>query len=433
MSRPVAAVVVATGPTTASVVPPTVLRRVGGITLLERAVRVLREAGIERIVVVAGHRAAQLEEAIRRSRLDAELVVDPDYRSGTASAVAAGLRAVGSDRVLVAMGDHVFEAADARALLAAPGRNVLAVDPDQRRQVGGLGGLPPAHVHLGDDGQVVRLETVSKVRDRTGYVVDAGLAVLDPEDLLAVAPAEDTPASWNAWRQRLIDAGYSLQASEVRGLWGSVDSPEAVRTLERAMWRRYGPKPTDGVVARTVNRRISGPLTRQLLRTGMAPDVATVLAFGFTLAAAVLLALGDRWLMLAGGLLVILGGALDGVDGELARVSGRSSRRGAVLDTLLDRYADLAVVLGLVLGARAGVTGWIWGFAAACGCLLVSYLHAVGRDTDVRLLFRREVRLLIFALSAIAGFPLWGLAAVAVAANIDVVRGVVLLLRAVHR
>ena len=69
------------------------------------------------------------------------------------------------------------------------------------------------------------------------------------------------------------------------------------------------------------------------------------------------------------------------------------------------------------------------GFAAAVGCLLVSYVHAVGRDTDVRLLFRREFRLLIFAVAAIAGFPLWGLIAVAVAANLDALRGVILLLR----
>jgi CDP-L-myo-inositol myo-inositolphosphotransferase len=198
------------------------------------------------------------------------------------------------------------------------------------------------------------------------------------------------------------------------------------------MWRRYGPKPTDGIIARTVNRRISGPLTRQLLRTGLTPDIATVLAFVVTLLAAGLIGVGEQWAMIAGGLGVVLGSALDGVDGELARVSGRASRRGATLDTLLDRYADLAVVLGLVIGAGASRSTWIWGFAAACGCLLVPYVHAIGRDTDVRLLFRREFRLLIFALAAVIGQPVWGLVAVAAAANLDVVRGVVLLLRAMR-
>jgi CDP-L-myo-inositol myo-inositolphosphotransferase len=80
----------------------------------------------------------------------------------------------------------------------------------------------------------------------------------------------------------------------------------------------------------------------------------------------------------------------------------------------------------------ADASAWAWGFAAAAGCLLVSYVHAVGRDTDVRLLYRREFRLLIFAISAVIGFPLWGLIAVALTANLDVICGVVLLLRAMR-
>ena len=227
-------------------------------------------------------------------------------------------------------------------------------------------------------------------------------------------------------------SGCEITTCDFDGLWAAVDTPEGVRALERVMWHRYGPKPTDGIIARTVNRRISGPLTRQLLRTGITPNMATVLAFVATLAAAGLVATGEPWATVTGGLGVVLGSALDGVDGELARVSGRASRQGATLDTLLDRYADLAVVLGLILAAGATRTAWAWGFAATCGCLLVSYVHAIGRDTDVRLLFRREFRLLIFALAAIIGQPLPGLAAVAVAANLDVVRGVVLLLRAMR-
>jgi CDP-L-myo-inositol myo-inositolphosphotransferase len=87
-------------------------------------------------------------------------------------------------------------------------------------------------------------------------------------------------------------------------------------------------------------------------------------------------------------------------------------------------------VLALVSAADATTAAWAWGFAAGAGCVLVSYVHAVGRDTDVRLLLRREFRLLVFALAAILAVPLWGLVAVGVAANVDVVRGVVLLLRA---
>ncbi len=406
---------------------PTVLRRVGGITLLERTVQVLAEAGVKRIVVVVGYRGEDVTAAARDHNLPVELVANDDWEKGTSTSVVAGLRLVEDPRCLVVMGDHVFEADDVRRLMVAPGRNVLAVDRDPRRQVGGLGGVPPTRVKTTPGGRMLELAA-----DLEDYgAVDAGLTAIHVADVLSAAGA--APAtSWVALRQRILEDGCEMTTCDFDGLWAAVDTPAGVRALERVMWRRYGPKPTDGVIARTVNRRISGPMTRQLLRTGITPDTATVLAFVATLVAAGLIAIGDRWAMLAGGLGVVLGSALDGVDGELARVSGRASRRGAALDTLLDRYADLAVVLGLLMGAGATRSAWAWGFAAASGCLLVSYLHAIGRDTDVRLLFRREFRLLIFAAAAIIGQPMWGLAAVAVAANLDVVRGVVLLLRAMR-
>lgn len=406
---------------------PTMLRRVGGITLLERAVRALREAGVSRIVVVVGDRAEDVAASVKEHDLAVELVANDDWERGTATSVAAGLELIEEPRCLVVMGDHVFEADDVRRLMVAPGPNVQAVDRDPGREVGGLGGVRPARVRAAPDGRILELAVDLEDYD----AVDAGLCAVRVADVLAAA-ASATAASWVALRQRMLAEDREMTTCSFDGLWAAVDAPEGIRALERAMWRRYGPKPTDGIIARAVNRRISGPLTRQLLRTGITPDLATVLAFVTTLVAAGLIALGEQWAMVAGGLGVLLGSALDGVDGELARVSGRASRRGATLDTLLDRYADLAVVLGLLVGAGATPAAWAWGFAAACGCLLVSYVHAIGRDTDVRLLLRREFRLLLFALAAVIGQPLLGLATVAVAANLDVVRGVVLLLRALR-
>ncbi|WP_165949106.1 NTP transferase domain-containing protein [Kribbella turkmenica] len=403
---------------------PKVLRRVGGTTLLERSVRVLRQAGVERIIVVLGYRADDVVATIKDRKLPVEVVVNPDWESGTASSVLAGLSQIGERRCLVVMGDHVFEADDVRRLIQTPAGNVAAVGRSE--QPVAESSTRPNRIRLRDDGSVAGLGPDLDEYDG----VDAGLSVVDVQDVLLVTYRERE--SWLEVRQQLLAHGCEMQSREVRGLWADVDTPETVRALERSMWRRYGPKPTDGVIARVLNRRISGPLTRLLLRTRLSPDVATALAFAVTLIAAALVATGDTWLMVAGGLGVVLGSALDGVDGELARVSARASRRGATLDTLLDRYADLAVVLALVLATGATRTAWAWGFAAAVGCLLISYVHAVGRDTDVRLLFRREFRLLIFALAAISGFPLWGLIAVAIAANVDAVRGVALLLRALR-
>lgn len=426
--EPAAAVVLAAGRGVTMRSPhPKALRRVGGVSLLQRGVKALLEAGVDRIVVVAGYRARDVVAAVQELRLPVEVVVNDDWEAGTATSVLAGLRQVGAQRCLVVMGDQVFEPDDVRRLVKSPGRTVLAVDRDLNRHVGGLSGLRPALVRIGPGGRVLALDPALADFD----AVDGGLSVVQVSDVLRAAE-DRPPETWLGLRQRMLVEGCDIATSDLGGLWAAIDTPELIGPLERLMWDRYGPKPTDSLIVRSFHRRISGPLTRRLLRTGMSPDTATGVAFVATLAACVLIATGDRWLMLAGGVGVVLGSTLDCVDGELARVSGRVSRRGAALDTLLDRYADLAVVLGLVLGAGGTRTAWALGFAAAAGSLLVSYIHAVARDTDVRLLFRREFRLLLLAAGAIIGMPLWGLVAVAVAANLDVVRGVVLVLRAMR-
>jgi 1L-myo-inositol 1-phosphate cytidylyltransferase / CDP-L-myo-inositol myo-inositolphosphotransferase len=428
---PTTAVVVATeGDLRLPPAHPAVLRRVGGVRLIERTVKQLRAAGLERIVIVAGHRADEVAQVVRSKRLPAEVVIDPAWADGTASAVLLGLAATNDDRVLVVMGDHLFEADDVRRVLKESEGNVLAIDREVRRQVGGLGGRRPALVTTDHDRVVNLGDTLTNFN-----AVDAGFMMVRRSE--AISFGEQPGArSWLELRIEMLRRGCVISTSTVDGLAAAVDAAQGVRPLERVMWGRYGPKPTDGFIARLLLRRLSGPTTRQLLRIGMSPHIATVLAFTVTLIAAALLATGNRWLLLVGGVGVVLGCALDGVDGELARVSGRATRRGALLDTLLDRYADLAVVIALVIGAGGGESdagardAWIWGLAAGVGCLLVSYVHAVGRDLDVHLLFRREFRLLILAAGAIAGEPLAGVVVVALAANIDVIRGLVLLLRA---
>src|SRR3954471_22804027 len=286
---------------------PTVLRRVGGVTLLDRTVKVLGEAGVTRIVVVAGYRSEDVAATIHAHGLPVELVGNPDWQQGTSTSVLAGLHQIDEDRCLVIMGDHVFEADDLRRLMAAPGRNVLAVDRDPQRQVGGLGGVPPLRVRTAADGRL--LELAADLKEYAA--VDAGLSLVHVADV--VAATADAPAMpWAAVRRRMLDYGFEMTTCDFTGLWAAIDTPDGVRALERAMWHRYGSKPTDQIIARTVNRRISGPLTRQLLRTRPRPHVATLLAFAPALVASGLIAVGDRWAMAAGGLGVLLGSALDG-------------------------------------------------------------------------------------------------------------------------
>jgi len=92
-----------------------------GRTFLETIVQTLEEAGIERIVVVLGHRAEEIQRQIKIE--PARVVINPDYRSGQTSSLQAGLRALladGPDAVLLCLVDHPAVSAEtARKIMAA--------------------------------------------------------------------------------------------------------------------------------------------------------------------------------------------------------------------------------------------------------------------------------------------------------------------------
>ncbi|KSW12547.1 hypothetical protein CF15_07465 [Pyrodictium occultum] len=183
-------------------------------------------------------------------------------------------------------------------------------------------------------------------------------------------------------------------------------------------------KPTDGLVSRLINRRLSTRITLMLLRLPRppSPDAVTVLATVLVALGGLAFAAGLPWL---GGLLAQAGSIVDGVDGELARALGRQSRAGALLDTVLDRLSDIALLAGMslaVLASHGGLAAGAAALLAVTGDLMVSYLHGVGEKLAGRhpvLVGRipgiagRDVRLFIVFLAGLAGSPLAGLVAVA--------------------
>ena len=118
-----------------------------------------------------------------------------------------------------------------------------------------------------------------------------------------------------------------------------------------------------------------------------------------------------------GGVLVLAAGWFDIVDGAVARVTGRSSKRGAFLDSTLDRVAEVAVFGGIMLG---GYSPPILVLLAICFSLLVSYTRAKGDALGVPLsgvgVGERSERLLILAILSILGLAFWGVLLVLIVA-----------------
>ncbi len=173
--------------------------------------------------------------------------------------------------------------------------------------------------------------------------------------------------------------------------------------------------------------RVDGVVHRLLpflFRKRVNPNLLTVRGALISLLAATALALG--W-FIVGGVLVLVGGAFDLVDGVVARHHGISTRFGAFLDSTLDRLADMALLLGIAMYyALAGEPGFVLlaGYALVAS-VLVSYAQAraelVVPGFRVGLLERAE-RVGILALGALLGLMVPALWIIAIGSTITVIQ-----------
>ena len=153
-------------------------------------------------------------------------------------------------------------------------------------------------------------------------------------------------------------------------------------------------------IRKTWPRRLVEPAARLVVKTGLSPNMLTVLGFLLNLGVAAVLATGH---LLVGGFLVLFSGAFDLLDGAVARLTQRSTQFGAFLDSTLDRLSDAALLFGfLILYVREQSTlEVLLIFVALVGSMLVSYTRAraegLGFECEVGLLGRGE-RVVLLAL-----------------------------------
>ncbi|HEX8599335.1 MAG TPA: CDP-alcohol phosphatidyltransferase family protein [Chloroflexia bacterium] len=106
-------------------------------------------------------------------------------------------------------------------------------------------------------------------------------------------------------------------------------------------------------------RRMARGAAQIFVKTPITPNMLTLFGLVLNGAVAVLLATGH---LVAGGVVMIFAGLFDLLDGALAKITGRVSDFGAFLDSVVDRYSEALVLLGLLLyyyGQPATDTGFI--------------------------------------------------------------------------
>jgi len=133
-------------------------------------------------------------------------------------------------------------------------------------------------------------------------------------------------------------------------------------------------------------------------RIGISANTITLLGLAGNITAAFFI---GRGLFLAGGIILVLVSPLDAIDGALSRIRNKETKFGAFLDSICDRYSEVAIIFAIFIFflSEDDYFGTIFGFLAVSGSVLVSYVRAraeaLGTECKIGILTRVERYLLL--------------------------------------
>jgi archaetidylinositol phosphate synthase len=157
--------------------------------------------------------------------------------------------------------------------------------------------------------------------------------------------------------------------------------------------------------------------------TGLSANFWTWVGLVFALASALVYGLGIEFGLIIGGILLLVSGFFDMVDGQVARVTGKTSQKGSYLDSMFDKIAEVAIFLGLLVGGYAEPYLVILAITLS---LLVSYARAKSDALNIKLqgvgIGERAERLLVIAIIGIIGYMEPAVVIVVVIAGITLVQ-----------
>ena len=176
------------------------------------------------------------------------------------------------------------------------------------------------------------------------------------------------------------------------------------------------------------------PLGKFFLRLGMTPNMMTTLGMVGNFIGAYFISQGK---LVLGGWLMLIVTPIDALDGTMARLRGDPSDFGAFVDSVSDRYAEMAILGGLMyyFATQGNALGSTLAFAAAAGSILVSYVKARAEslhyEAKVGILTRVE-RYLVLAPLLVFNQPIIALWILAILGNFTALQRIWFVRRQAH-
>jgi len=162
--------------------------------------------------------------------------------------------------------------------------------------------------------------------------------------------------------------------------------------------------------------------------TGISPNVWTAVGLIFAFISSLVYGISLEFSLILGGILLLISGFFDIVDGQVARYTNKISKSGGFLDSIFDKIAEVAIFFGILLG---GYTEPYLVILAISLSLLVSYTRAKADTLGIKLqgigIGERAERLLVIAIIGMIGFMEAAIIIVIIIAAITLVQRIVVL------
>ena len=406
-----------------------------GLGLIERVILTAKKSGIKEFCIVTGYHGEKIRNQLsdgRKYGVKIEYVENDEWTRGNAISVLKAKDHFKESFVLL-MADHNYDHRILNELLKTKIEKdecILCVDKN-----------PGDHLNVDDATKVRtvdhRIEAIGK--DLSDYnCIDTGIFICNPiifDELEQSISKGDEGLSGaiKILAQRCKMKCMSLEDN----FWIDVDDKSDRKNAELLICNKLK-KNTDGPVSQILNRPISLRITKVLLKTGITPNQITIFSTIMGLVGASFFFSGEYFYLILGGIIIHIHSIVDGCDGEVARLKLRQSKYGGWLDSVLDRYVDAAIILGLVYGywsINGDITIWVIGFVTLIGSFLNSYTSdkydSIFKDKSMKKSskFRmgRDVRLLIITIGALTNQIPIILIILAVITNFEALRRLVVL------
>ncbi len=384
-----------------------------GLKIIERVILGAKEASIFEFIIITGYKGKELKKTIGDgSRFGVSITYIQNNKWEKENGISV-LKAKDyfKENFILLMSDHVFDwktLIELKRIKLKKNECALAIDENM-----------DSVLDIGDTTKVLvknnKIASISKDIDIYN-AYDTGMFLCSPYIFKVLKRTISDHKNSLTNGMRVIAKEGKLRAFNIKGrFWSDCDTYADIKFAENKLLKNLN-KSGDGIVSRIINRKVSIFISKYLVKTGLTPNQISVLNLIIGISSAFLFAKGIFPWIFVGGILAQVTSITDGCDGEIARLKFLSSKFGAWLDDIFDRYIDILIVIGMAYGywvISQNSSVWLITAFAVMGLAFLSYLPTKYRDITNRKFvwhgpkFKRPGRLLLIMFAGITGliFP----------------------------